>query len=384
MAAPVRSDSSEQRLDPIDLSLGNPSYDPPEQAKAAAAYTILHGGNGYAAPGGLPTLRAALARKLQDQNRISATADQVLITSGASLGLFATMAVLCEPGDGVLIPAPGFPLYRLMAKMQRLQPLHYTLQADANYEPDWASLAALAPQARLLIWNFPSNPLGTVARPEWLPRLYRLLATQPHLYLISDEVYEDLIFTGAHSSPAASAGPLADRLFSIFSFSKSYGMAGWRVGYVHAPGAWAPHVEQAHWGAAMSASTVAQHAAVGALQAPPIYGKKILAFLSHNRAQVLPRLRQWELPYQEPEGGFFAWVNIQRSGLDSLIFASRCAEECGVLVSPGIYFSPTADDYIRLCFAVDTSVLAQGLDRIGRWVRDLHIGAVTNTRRELT
>jgi len=211
-----------------------------------------------------------------------------------------------------------------------------------------------------------------VARAEWLHRLFALLATQPHLYLISDEVYEDLLFAGSHMSPAASAGALADRVFSIFSFSKSYGMAGWRVGYVHAPGTWAAAVEKAHWGTAMSAPTIAQHAAVGALQAPPTYRQQILAFLQHNRAQALARLRQWGLPCREPEAGFFLWVNIHGSRLDSLTFAARCAHECSVQVTPGSYFSPTADDYIRLCYAVDSAELVAGLDRVGRWLKDLH------------
>jgi len=377
MVAPVGSGSSEGRLDYIDLSLGDPCYGPPDQAKAAAAAAILYGGNGYLAPGGLPTLRSALALKLQNQNKISATADQVVITVGASLGLFATLAVLCQPQDGVLIPDPGFPLYRLMTEIQRLKLLRYRLQADANYEPNWDSLAELASQACVLVWNFPSNPLGTVARPEWLPRLHSLLATHPRLYLISDEVYEDLLFTHAHSSPAASAGPLAERCLSIFSFSKSYGMTGWRVGYVHAPGGWAAHIEKTHWGAAMSAPTIAQRAALVALQAPTAYREKILAFLSHNRAEALARLRRWTLPCREPEGGFFVWVNINRSGLDSLTFAARCAEECRVLVSPGIYFILTTNEYIRLSFAVDTPVLAEGLDRIGCWVSNLYLSGST-------
>lgn len=372
MAANAKPRMTDRRQERINLSLGEPCYEPPEEARNAAAYALLQGGNGYLSPGGLPELRVALAQKLRDQNGIAATTNQVNVTVGASLGLFSTIAVLCRPGDGVLIPDPCFPLYRLMLKTQRLAPLPYLLKPKDGYAPDWNSLEDQAKAARVLLWNFPSNPLGVIARAAWLSRLYGLLDKYPHLHLISDEVYEDLLFRGDHCSPAARAGELAQRIISIFSFSKSYGMTGWRVGYVHAMDTLAGRIEKAHWGAAMSVPTIAQHAAVAALQAPPSYHQEVHRFLRHNRTVALDRLRKWKMPCSEPQAGFFLWVNISSSGLDSVTFAERCGEECGVLVSPGVFFSPNATHYVRLCFAVETKALAEGLDVIGSWVNALH------------
>jgi aspartate aminotransferase len=362
----------ERLQESINLSLGEPCFEPPKEARSAAAAALLQGSNGYLPPGGLPELRIALAQKLRDQNGIAADPNQVVVTVGASLGLFTTIAVLCQPGAGVLIPDPCFPLYKLMLETQRLCPLRYPLRADRNYEPDWDALESQASACSALIWNFPSNPLGVVARPSWLSRLNSLLKNHPHLHLISDEVYEDLLFAGKHHSPAATADPLAERVFSVFSFSKSYAMTGWRVGYVHAPGQWAARIEQAHWGAAMSTPTIAQCAAVAALRAAPSYREETLGFLKSNRAIALAKLRKWGLSCTKPEAGLFVWINVSRYGMDSLTFAKRCEEECGVIVSPGVYFSPNAINHIRLCFAVDSKALVEGIDRLGGWLDRLY------------
>lgn len=372
MATEAEPTSSEDVREVINLSLGEPCFEPPKESRSAAAAALLQGGNGYLPPAGLPELRAALAKKLRDQNGIAATAEEVVVTIGASLGLYAIIAVLCRPGTGVLLPAPGFPLYNLMLATQRLRPLRYPLRADTNYEPDWDALAAQAADASVLVWNFPSNPLGVVARSAWLVPLYELLSKHPHLHLISDEVYEDLIFVGSHHSPAATApGAVASRIFSVYSFSKSYAMTGWRVGYVHAPGQWATPITQAHWGAAMSAPTVGQLAATAALRAAPSYREAALSFLKNNRKGALARLRQWGLPCAEPEAGFFLWLDISSCGIDAVTFARRCAEECRVLVSPGVQFSPDATDRVRLCFAVDQQSLVEGIDRLGGWCKEI-------------
>jgi aspartate aminotransferase len=355
----------------IDLSVGNPSYDPPQEAKDAANRALADGRNEYLPPRGLVGLRQALTVKLHEQNCIPANMDDVVITTGASLGLFAAMSALCQPGDRILIPDPCFPLYRLIAQTQRLRPVYYPMRADSEYQPDWDVIAQALPNVRILLWNSPSNPLGAIATKESLSRLAELLEVNPEVYLVSDEVYENLVFSGVHLSPATAFCSLADRIFSVFSFSKTYAMAGWRIGYVHAPSIWAGKLEKVQWAAGMSPPTIAQYAAVAALQAPHSYHEQILGFLRHNRAEAVACLRQWQLPCCDPQGAFFVWVNIRSSGLNSITFAARCSEECRVVVSPGAHFSTSADHHVRLCIAVDTGRLIEGLDRIGRWVHRL-------------
>jgi len=354
----------------VDLSLGDPGYGPPEQAVAAGARAILRGVGGYAPPGGLRKLRAAAAAKLRERNGIRAEADEVVVTTGASLGLFASLATLCRPGDRVLLPDPCFPLYRRMVATLRLEAVPYPLVA-AEYAPDWDALQALARGARVLLWNYPSNPLGAVARRAWLERLFAVMAGAPDLTLVSDEVYEALVFDGAHVSPAAWAGELRDRVLSVFSFSKSHGMTGWRVGYVHAPGALARAVAMSHWGVSMSTPTTAQIAALAALGAPATYLEERRALLLANRDQAVARLRGAGVACEVPAAGFFLWGDISRFGLDAEAFAERCAAEAGTLVSPGTDFSPVARDRVRLSFALDRQRLLEGLARLHAWTGGL-------------
>jgi aspartate/methionine/tyrosine aminotransferase len=351
----------------LDLSIGEPCYGPPQEAKAAAAARLLSGSNGYVNAGGLPELRHALARKLNEKNKILATSDQVVVTTGASLGIFSILVALCEPGDAVAVPDPGFPLYHRMLETLRLRPIAYKLRSEAGGEPNWTELSVIAKKARVMIWNFPSNPLGSVAGVAWFTRLEDLMRANSHLYLISDEVYEDLVFSGKHISPASAVS--AGRIFSVFSFSKSYGMTGWRVGYLHAPDDWANQIAKVHWGMTMSTPTISQHAALACLSAAPTYHAEIKQFLSQNRSLALQKLKEWDVACATPDGTFFLWLSLTGTGFDAETFATRSAQECNVLVSPGTHFSEDANDHIRICFAVTTNVLEEGLDRIGQWLK---------------
>lgn len=356
----------------IDLSIGDPGYEPPDEARAVAVRAIGRGLGGYAPVGGLTRLRRALAGKLVDRNGIMASPEEVVITSGASLGIFATLATLCRPGDRILVPDPCFPLYRLAAATLNLRAVSYPLAGRADgHQPDWAALAELIPGARMLLWNYPSNPLGAPPRTEWSPRLFDLLATAPELMVLSDEVYEDLCLDGEHVSLAAGAGELADRIVSLFSFSKGYGMAAWRVGYLHAPAELAARVARAQWAATMSTSTVGQHAALAALSAPPTYLAQRRAFLRDNRDLAVCRLRAVGLGCDSPAGGFFAWVDIAESGLSAPEFTQRCAEDTGVLLSPGDDFGAAGRGHIRLNYAVSRERLDAGLTALCGWVTRL-------------
>jgi aspartate aminotransferase len=354
---------------PVDLSIGDPGYEPPREVQAVAVQAIAKGLGGYAPPGGLRRLRSALAARLRDRDRIPASPDEVVVTSGASLGIFATLGTRCRPGDLVLLPDPGFPLYRLAADTLGLRVAGYPLTGPEPGEPDWPALAELAPGARLLIWNYPSNPLGALARPAWFARLFALLDRFPELVLLSDEVYQDLCLEPGHAGPAAAAaGDLADRVVSVFSFSKSFGMAAWRLGYVHARAGWAAQIARAHWGATMSTATVSQLAGRAALRVPESYLDERRAFLRANRDLAVARLSGCGLPCRPPPGGFFVWVDIGQYGMDGETFAERCAEEAGVLISAGGDFGPSGRERVRINYAVPEERLRVALDRLQAWM----------------
>jgi aspartate aminotransferase len=352
----------------IDLSLGDPGYAPPPEAKLAVARGLAAGNERYAPPGGMPRLRAACAEKLRTRNGIDARPDEVIITTGASLGLFCALAASCSPGDTVLVPDPGFPLYLLMAETLRLRPRRYALREDAGFEPDWDDLAELASGARVLIWNSPSNPIGIVARQDWVDRLGQLMARNPDLVLLSDEVYEDTCLDSGHISPRAAVHRLGDRIVSLFSFSKGYAMTGWRVGYLHAPADQASRLARIHWGVSMSTPSASQRAALAALGAGDDYLAGIRDHLRLARAQALAWARHRDFPAPLPEGGFFLWPDVSSSGLDGGRFCDDAIGECGVLMAPGTDFSPAAASRVRLSFAASQDDLREALARLDSWL----------------
>lgn len=364
--APMPAHATARRV--IDLSLGDPGYDPPREAMLAVARTLARGNEGYAPPGGLPRLRAACADKLRARNGIDARPVEVVITTGASLGLFCTLAACCSPGDVVLVPDPGFPLYLLMAETLRLRPLRYQLREDAAFEPDWDDLVALASDARVLIWNSPSNPLGAVAGQDQVDRLCLMMRRHPGLVVVSDEVYEETCLDGRHVSPRAAAGPLGDRIVTLFSFSKSYAMTGWRVGYLHAPADLAERLVRIHWGASMSTPSASQRAALGALQAGDDYLAGVRGHLRKARADALAWARRHDFLAPVPGGGFFLWPDVSSSGLSAGPFCDSAASECGVLMSPGTEFSPAAAFRVRLSFAASHDDLHEAFARLDAWL----------------
>jgi aspartate/methionine/tyrosine aminotransferase len=357
---------------PIDLSIGNPGYGPPLEVQAAAVQAVGRGLGGYAPAGGLRGLRARLAERLRAHNGIDAHPDQVIVTSGASLGIFATLSGLCRPGDLLLLPDPCFPLYRIAAETIGLRVTTYSVSdPEREYAPDWEALGQVAHGARVLVWNYPSNPTGALAGPAWFDHLSAVLHRFPGLILLSDEVYEDLCLDGRHTSAAAAVGGLADRVVSVFSFSKSYGMAAWRVGYLHARSEWAARIARAQWGAAMSTSTLGQLAGLAALAVPPSYLDERRAFLRANRDLAVSRLRACGLPCEVPAGGFFAWADMRRYGGAAGDFADRCGAETGVLISDGADFGPAGRYRVRLNYAVPSQWLAEALDRLHEWTASL-------------
>lgn len=359
----------------IDLSLGNPHYGPPPEARVAATQAILRQSSGYLPEAGLPWLRRALAEKLRDRNGIDASEDEVVVTTGASLGILAAAAAVTRPGDHVLIPQPGFPLYGLMARTIGLEILRYPLSDDGLFEPDWESLDDLAPRAGLLVWNFPSNPTGALARAEWAGPLQAILDRNPRMLVLSDEVYEDIVFEDEHVGAAALAGEARLRCLSVFSFSKGLGMAGMRVGYVHAPGSLAPAVAQRQWSAAMSAPTAGQWAALGALRAARSYHDDVTALLVTNRSLAHARLCELGLRCDAPAAGFFLWADTTSLGMTAAELVAACEHECAVRVAPGTLFDPAAERRIRVSFAVPTGDLVDGLDRIGALIGRRYVAA---------
>lgn len=352
----------------IDLSLGHPGYPPPVSALAAVTRLLAAGGpSPYGSPQGLARLRATLAGGVAARYGLTCDESWVVVSCGASAGLAAAILALTAPGDGVLVPDPGYPAYAgLVRGLGRILHSYPAVLDGGTLDP--ASIeASIRSDDRLLIWNSPSNPLGTVAGGA-LTEAIAELAQRHRLGLASDEVYEDLVYDDAvHVSPARWA---LDRTVTVHSFSKSYGMAGWRIGYVVAPPDLARRLAKAHWSLAMSVSTVGQQAALGALLAPASYLTEVRAALRTVRDRLCDRLTAHGLPHRRPDGAFFVWLDIRSTGLSSADFVTQCLERTSVALTPGTAFGPAGEGFARLSFGSTDPRLDEGADRLGQFYRE--------------
>jgi aspartate aminotransferase len=314
----------------------------------------------YAPPPGLRALRARVAERVRTRYDLPADESWVVVTAGASVALGAVIGATTEPGDEVLCPDPGFPAFRGLVQLFGRRLTHYP---SAGADPAQDVADALSGSTRLVIWNSPSNPLGRVAPSKAVQRV-AALARERGVALLSDEVYEDLVFEGEHTSPTPHAGPAA---VSVYSFSKSFLLSGWRVGCAVAAPDLAAKIVRAHWTLAMSASSVAQHAAIGALGDSEAYLADRLEALRELRDEADALLRDRGLAHELPAGAHFFWLPIGETGLSSLEFVERCRTELAVSLAPGTAFGPSGEGFVRFSFGSPREEVLEGARRVGEW-----------------
>ena len=353
--------------DVLHLELGEPDFPTPPHVVEAAAASMRDGQVKYTLSRGLGSLREAIAAKLRDRNAIAASADDVVVTTGGTTAVFEALLVLLRPGDGVLIPDPGWPSFEMIVTLLRGRPLRYRLRADADYEPDLEQVERLAADARVLVVNTPSNPTGAVFARETLEQLLAI-AERHGLVVISDEVYEDIVFEGQHAS-LASLGTEAP-VISVFSFSKAYAMTGWRIGYLTAPAPVIEAIVKAQEAVVACPSSVAQHAALAAVSGPQDCVRQMRDEYHSRRDLALGGLREEGLLLARPRGTFYVMADISRSGLESYAFARRLLLERGVAVAPGATFGDQGAAAVRLSLASPAAVLVDGIGRIGAATRE--------------
>jgi aspartate/methionine/tyrosine aminotransferase len=348
--------------DVLHLEIGEPDFPTPPHVVEAAQRAVADGVVKYTVSRGLPSLRELIATKLGDRNGIDAGADRVVVTAGGTPAILETLMVLLHPGDGVLLPDPGWPVFALSASLQQARVLRYRVRPETGYLPDLDELAALAPEARVLVVNSPSNPTGAVYDRATLEALYEL-ARAHDLAILSDEVYEDIVFDGEHVS--LSALDEDGRVVSIFSFSKGYAMTGWRIGYATGSSAFVETLVRVQEPVIGCPSYVSQKAAEAALTGP----QEVLATQRDEyrtrRDAVVPLLREHGLFVAEPRGTFYAMANVSPLGADTYDVARRLLLQERVAVAPGETFGPGGGGLVRLSLAGSLDVVTEAVARVG-------------------
>lgn len=347
--------------DAVRLEAGDPDFVTPAHIIEAAARAARDGFTKYTPSAGLASLRELIAEKVRTRNSLPCVPEQVVVTAGGCGGLFSTLLTLVDPGDEVLLPDPGWSNYPPMAHVLNGVAVHYPLDPTRGFEPDLEAIeASVSPRTKAIVVNSPGNPTGAVFGAETLGALLDI-ARRHDLWVISDECYDEIVFGGEHVSTAAVGEP--DRVFSVFSFSKSYAMTGWRIGYVVAPAEAAQPIAKAQEPISGNASSVSQKAAEAALLGPQDCVREMREAYRARCEAATALLDAAGVGYARPRGAFYLMVDVSPAG-DSLPFARRLLEEEHVSVVPGSAFGPGGEGMVRVSLSVAQEALSVGLARL--------------------
>jgi aspartate/methionine/tyrosine aminotransferase len=319
----------------------------------------------------LISLREKLVAKLERVNGIRVTPDRIACSPGGVGGLAAVFGAVLEPGDEVLLPDPGWPNTRLMLTWTGARGVFYPCAAADGFQPDLDALTRLiTKRTKMLLINSPNNPTGAVYPTATISRLIEI-AQQHNLWLVSDECYDQIILDGTWTSPASLA-PDDPRIASVFTFSKSYSMTGWRIGYVAGSAELIDTATKVLESNSSCVSTISQVAAEAALDGPQDCVGEMVAAYRHRRDLVVDILREANMLASEPTGAFYCMADISPTNLNSRDFAFRLLRERGVAVAPGTAFGDVAAGAVRISLASSDIDLREGVGRLAEFVNQLH------------
>jgi len=350
------------------LSWAKPTSGTPGHIKEAAIAAIrddLVGG--YSEAVGLPALREEIANKLKRDNNVDANAGQILVTIGAIEGLAAAVMALIDPGDEVILPVPTYSTHIRQVVIASGKPvLVPTIEQDGFILDIEAIKRAITPRTKAIMYCSPSNPSGTVFSERQL-REMAALALEHKLFIITDEAYEYFVFDDHKHFSIASIPEMREHVVSCYTFTKTYAMTGWRIGYLHADERLIPQITKVHIPFAICAPVVSQYAALAALQGSQ---DCVAAFRDHYRAArdlMCTRLDAMSsvFEYQKPGGSYLMFPRILvEEGRDSTAFCKRLLKEAGVSTTPGIAFGSTGQSHLRMSFCVPEAEINKAFDRM--------------------
>lgn len=348
--------------DAIHLEIGQPNFPTPVHICKAAYEASQNGFTGYAPNAGYPSLREAIAEKVNSELAVQVSTENIVVTTGGMGGLFSSFTTILEPGDEILLPDPGYPNFEMVSQLCHAKVIRYPLDPKNGFQPTLEVLPTLVtPRTKAILINSPSNPTGAVF-PEKTIRWLLSFASEHDLYLISDECYEKIVFNVKHTSPFRF--DQENRVICVHSFSKTYAMTGWRVGYVLAPLPIASIVSKLQEATVACTSSISQKAAEAALKGPQNCVAEMNLAYMRRRDLSLEILHAHHFSSYTPEGAFYLLVDINRTGMSSDQFAIALLNEKKVAVAPGATFGTCGKHYIRVSLASDDQALTIGLNRI--------------------
>jgi len=351
----------------VNLGIGQPDFPTPEHIVEAGRKALADGHHGYTAANGIPQLREAVAADLYRRHHVEVSPAQVLVVPGGKVTMFFAILMFGEPGAEILYPNPGFPIYESVIRFSGAVPVPIPLYESAGFSFSAAEvLDKITSRTRLIIVNSPANPTGGVVPRAEFDRLVAGLERHPHVAILSDEIYGEILYDGAEHVSLLGYPSIRDRLILLDGWSKTYAMTGWRMGY----GVWPEHLFAAAERLAINChscvNAAAQFAGVAALTGPREPVRQMVAAFAERRRFVVEELNR--LPgvrCVEPGGAFYAFPNVSGTGLDARTLQNRLLEEAGVATISGTSFGEFGEGYLRFSYANSRAAIAEAMARIG-------------------
>jgi aspartate aminotransferase len=364
------TDLASQGRDIINLGIGQPDFRTPDHIVEAAAKALRDGHHGYTPAVGIKPLREAVAADLGKRFAVEVSPDAVMIMPGGKPTMFMSILMFGAPGVDILYPDPGFPIYRSMIEFTGAKPVPVPIREENNFAfSAEETLKLITPQTRLLILNSPANPTGGVTPKPEVDKLVAGLERWPDVAVMSDEIYDHMVYDGETHVCLLTYPAIRDRLILLNGWSKTYAMTGWRLGYAVWPGKLYDYARKLAVNLHSCVNASAQYAGIAALQGPQDATHKMIAEFDRRRAVVVEGLNRLPgISCATPKGAFYAFPNIKRSGWKAKALASALLEESGVAVIGGPDFGILAEGYIRLSYANSTENIRKALERMGEFL----------------
>jgi aspartate aminotransferase len=358
-------------LDVCGFGAGEPDSDTPEHIKVAAIEALQAGFTKYTPSSGIPELRQAISEKLAADNQLSYRPSQIIVSNGAKHACYNAILATCQPGDEVIIPSPYWVSYPDMVRLAGAEPVIVPTMERNGWKMSALDFEnAMTPRTKMLILNSPNNPTGSVYTREEMEKIVEV-AAEEDIYILSDEIYEKLVYDDAkHVSIASISKEAYDITLTVNGFSKAYAMTGWRLGYLAAPEAVAKAVDSIQSHSTSHPASFVQRAGLAALKGDQQPISDMRDEFDMRRNYMFDRISKIpNVTAVKPQGAFYVLVNISQLGLTSQNFSDRLLSKANVAVIPGAAFGD--DRTIRLSYATSIDIIKKGLDRFQDFCRTL-------------
>jgi len=361
----------EEEKDIISLGPGEPDFTSPRHIIDFACKRLREGKTHYSPPGGRRELKEAIAKKLKRENKVYASPEQIIVTVGSTEAIFLALMCSVDPGEGVIIPDPGFLAYRPAVEILNGMPLPVR-QSEENgfqFSIEEAKKTIIPEKTNVMIINTPSNPTGVVFKKKTMEEIADFVC-EYDLLVMSDEAYEKLVYDGEKHISFASLNGMENRTLTFHSFSKTYAMPGFRVGYAAGPENIINAIKKIHIYSTICSPTISQEAALGALKGPQKCVEKMVNEYNRRRKLISKRLNEISGFFcVKPKGAFYAFPNIKSFGMKSLDFSKWLIKNAGVATVPGSEFGGCGEGYIRCSYATSYKKIERAMNLIEEAVK---------------